>query len=300
MGTDFYIIGSISHCYGITYNDDTNGGSAEKAKTQNSTSASIFPNTNASKIERKSIEAPKEPSFMEKMKELLFGSTDSDLMSWRNMSNQMNVFSNYMNNNLPAATRHEVEQTLTGADGKAIFVNKAGAQSLKDVNGKAITYNEKLGNAFSNIAYAKGEELSKYRDPSKPSCLKGVREQLEKAQLITGGVGCLGGSACDSPDKLMQDPNFKNNYSEVSVANKDLEEFLSHYKGAIVVWPQYNGKPTANYQNGFHKDGHIETILGNDKNGDLIAASDKINKFYNIAKVDPNVRPRIFIPATAN
>lgn len=265
------------------------GGGSSNVDETNSTddSPSVFMSSPVKKTDSSSSESSTQ-----------FSSQNSDLQSWNNMFTQFNVFNSYLNHKVSPQVRNEIEQTLRNPDGKPLFVNRAGSAVLKDVNGNTITYNEQLGNAFSNIAYTNGEALGRLRDPRHPLCLMGVRKALETANLTNGES--LGGSACDAPKKLMESPEFKRNYAEVRVSNADLESFLAKYKGAIVVWPQYHGRPTANYPDGFHRDGHITTILGVDENGNLMEASDKVNKFYNMLNSDPSATPRIFIPVSAN
>lgn len=181
-----------------------------------------------------------------------------DYLSWVLMNRQMAVFNDYAQGTMPTALRGQIDQRNT------TYTDDNNSVPLSDVNGNTIKYNSQIGNAFANIAEANAEDKN-----TKGLCLQGVREALEKAGLTNGGGGSLGESAYQSPEKLMSNPNFRANFTQTSVTTGNDIKGKSLRRGTVIVWQPSEG----------HPHGHITVIVGKDKNGRMMEASDHITEF---------------------
>lgn len=181
-----------------------------------------------------------------------------DLLSWMLMNRQMSVFNDYAQGKMSASLRNQVEQH------NSTYTDDNNSVPLSDANGRPINYNAQTGNVFANIAEANAEDKN-----TVGNCLQGVREALEKAGFTKGGGGSLGASAYQAPEKLMSNPNFKANFTQTNVTTGNDLKGKSLRRGTVIVWQPSPG----------HPHGHITVIVGKDKNGRMMEASDHVTEF---------------------
>lgn len=135
--------------------------------------------------------------------------------------------------------------------------------ALKDAH-----YSPEVGNTLAQIANDNARETSTFG-----WCLKGVRTAMEKAGVSNGGAGSLGGAACDAPDKLAENSNFR----QVNVSREDL---INLPAGCVIIWDKGEG----------HEYGHITTTLGNGQ-----SASDHIEDLARTISTHPQAFA-VFVP----
>ena len=169
------------------------------------------------------------------------------------MASNLSMFDAYINYKMPQSQMNKIFDTN--------FNTKTNLPQLEKF------YNANLGNSLANIAYKNASAKN-----SRHKCLEGVRESLNKLDLVDGKMGA---SAYQAAEVLAHHKNFK----EVSVDKEHLKDLPA---GCVIVWDRnYAGAKSSDLH------GHIGVTLGDGRE-----ASDHVaNRTYML-----NAKHRVFVP----